>query len=865
MMRPKLVVSGFCLLMAGVCFSQVTDNFSDGNFTSAPAWLGNDTDFVVNANQQLQLNSSGADTSYLALSNTQSLNNCEWNFWINLNFAPSGNNFARVYLVSDKADLSGSLNGYYLQFGENGSADQVELFSQGGTAKTSVCRGTTNISTAFAIRVKVTRDNAGLWQLFIDPAGGTNYALEASGTDNSFSATSHFGVYCKYTSSNATKFFFDDFYIYSPPDVTPATLDSVVVVASNKIDAYFSEPLSAVSAQTVANYSCDNGIGFAAAAVQDAGDPRLVHLTMVNSFVNGQYYTLTVTGVQDLAGNNTINSQKQFFFFVPAANDILINEIMADINPVPNTLPPYEYIELYNRTGYAARLKNWTISDATSTVTIPEIVIQPDSFYILASTTGAFAFSSYGPAAGVISFPLLNDTGDDLVLRDNAGNIISIAFYTTEWYNDAVKDDGGWSMEQVDPDSPCGGKSNWRASADNSGGTPGRTNSVNAAAGDAEAPVTSHIVVMDPLTIKLFFSEPMDSSTLMTTMNYFIDNGMGSPVSANPVEPDYSSVVLALPSAIVANTIYLLTVNNVRDCAGNTVSAGGNTEQFGLAVPAGAGDLAINEILFDPKDGGVEWIEIYNRSDKIIDLKEIYFCSRDLTGNLSEIEQVSPGGYLCLPGSYVVLSEDEALVKSHYSTPNPEGFVDMASIPSLNNDSDIVVLANAAQQVIDEVKYFSSWHLPLMSETKGFSLERINYGSSAQDENNWHTAAESIGGATPAYKNSQYTDGTGGDNIIVSPEVFSPDNDGYNDVLSISYAFDTPGMVGNVHIYDSRGRLIKNLVRNELLAASGTFFWDGITDEKTKARIGIYIIWLEAFDTKGSVKHYKKPCVVGGK
>lgn len=189
----------------------------------------------------------------------------------------------------------------------------------------------------------------------------------------------------------------------------------------------------------------------------------------------------------------------------------------------------------------------------------------------------------------------------------------------------------------------------------------------------------------------------------------------------------------------------------------------------------------------------------------------------------------------------------------------------MPSIPSLNNDSDYVLLTNALQTVIDKLHYYSSWHLPLLTDTKGISLERINFDNATQDENNWHSASESAGGATPAYKNSQYTNGEGGADVTVAPEVFSPDNDGYNDVLSISYAFDTPGMVGNLNIYDSRGRLTKTLVRNELLAASGTFFWDGITDEKEKAGIGIYIIYFEAFDTKGKVKKYKNTCVVAGK
>ena len=58
---------------------------------------------------------------------------------------------------------------------------------------------------------------------------------------------------------------------------------------------------------------------------------------------------------------------------------------------------------------------------------------------------------------------------------------------------------------------------------------------------------------------------------------------------------------------------------------------------------------------------------------------------------------------------------------------------------------------------------------------------------------------------------------------------------------------------------------MKQLIRNELLGIKGTFSWDGINEEREKARIGIYIIFFEVFDLKGNVKHYKKTCVLGGK
>ncbi len=865
-MRLKITyyLSFVLVLFSTFAFSQITDDFSDGNFTSNPAWNGNDTDFIVNANHQLQLNSSGTGASYLALTNTQPLNNCEWSFGIHLNFSPSSSNYARVYLVSNQQNISGTLNGYYLQFGENGSNDQVELFLQSGSTSFSVCRGTTNIANAFSLRVKVTRDNFGLWKLFVDPTGGTNYSQEASGTDNTFSNTNFFGVFCKYTTTNATQFFFDDFYIYAPPDVTPASLDSVKIISHNQLDAYFSEALSTISAQTIANYSVNNGIGFASAAVQDTINPELVHLTLGNNFVSKQYYTLTATGVQDLAGNNTLNATKTFFYFSPAANDVVINEIMADPDPVVG-LPDYEYVELFNRTHYPVNLNNWTFSTSSTIKIFPNIILLPDSFLILCKDSAANLFQSYGPTIGLFtSVYTLSNTGDNLILRNDLENIINSVSYNATWYNDPIKQNGGWSLEQIDANGSCSGKANWKASANNSGGTPGRKNSVCGSNPDNIPPKISHTAVISPTIVQLFFDEYMDSTTLMNISSYTIDNGIGNPILADPVGPDYTSVLLTLNSPITSGIIYTVTVSGAKDCAGNLI-ASGNTGQFAIAQPASANDIVINEVMFDPKVNGVEWIEIYNRSEKVIDLTEIYFCSQDNFGNLNYINQVAPGGYLILPQKYIILSTDGSAIKSQYNTPNAEGFIDMPSTPSLNNDSDYVLLVNTSQTVIDKLHYYSSWHLPLLTDTKGISLERINYDHPTQDASNWHSAAESVGGATPAYKNSQYTNGEEGTEVTVSPEVFSPDNDGYNDVLSINYSFDTPGMVGDVNIYDSRGRLTKTLVRNELLASSGTFFWDGITDEKEKAHIGIYIVWFEAFDTKGKVKKYKKTCVVAGK
>lgn len=847
--------------------AQVNDNFSDGDFTANPVWAGNDTSFEILSGQLHSIDSNANSQFYLSTPSTLAANT-QWEFWMNLKFLTSSNNYVDVYLISDVADLkSVSINGYFVRVGN--TTDEISLYVRSGATSTKIIDGADGIlsSSNNIVKIKVSRNAANVWTLERDMTGtGSNYAAEGTVTDATFLSSNFFGVFVRQsTASFFGKHYFDDFSVGPIVlDTVPPALVSVAAISQNQLDIYFSETVDTASANNELNYSVSGGVGNPATAVRNSGNTSMVSLSFGSNFLSGTTYTLTVSGIQDLSLNTMAADSDTFYYFLAQPRDVVINEIMADINPVPNVLPPYEYVELYNRTSFPINLNGWDLSDAVSTVSLPNITILPDSFYIITSTTGALAFSSYGPVAGLSSFPSLNDSGDDIVLRDPGGNNMSSVSYDLNWYQDAVKENGGWSIEQIDPNSSCGETSNnWRASMDARGGTPGKRNSVNGT--DTVSPALLSVAVITPDTIQLFFSEAMDTASLKALSVYSIDNGIGNPSSVKIISPNNSSVMLGLSSSLNLGVLYAVTVNNsAADCAGNPIGVP-NTAQFAIAYPVSANDVVINEVLFDPNENGVEWVEIYNRSSKMIDLKELSICNISSTGSFSNIKQIAPNGFLILPGDYIVLSKDQNAIKSQYGTSNPDGFIDFSSFISLSNDSAFVVLIDSSQNIIDKLQYFSAWHLPLLSVTKGVSLERINYNNETQDESNWHSAAESAGFATPAYKNSQYTDGAGGDGVTLFPELFSPDNDGTNDVLGISYMFDAPGMIANVTIYDSRGRLIKTLVRNELLATSGTFFWDGITDEKLKARIGIYIVYFEAFSEKGTVKKYKKSCVVGGK
>jgi hypothetical protein len=277
-------------------------------------------------------------------------------------------------------------------------------------------------------------------------------------------------------------------------------------------------------------------------------------------------------------------------------------------------------------------------------------------------------------------------------------------------------------------------------------------------------------------------------------------------------------------------------------------------------------DIVINEVLFNARTGGVEFIELYNNSQKTIDLKNMKIAKEGLTTHILTVPVIiTSSSHLMLPGDYLVLSDDFTKVKSEYYTPDPNAFLDM-NLPDLLTDEDIILLLDTGSNTIDQLHYYSSWHFPLLNIVDGVSLERLNPSRATQDPTNWHSAAETAGFATPGYKNSQNDNSQGsGSEISIDPEIFSPDEDGHNDVVNVHYHFDNPGNVANVNVYDSKGRLVRNLVNNELLGNDGSFAWDGVTNEKGKARIGMYIFYIEVFGINGDTKTFKKTCVLASK
>lgn len=532
--------------------------------------------------------------------------------------------------------------------------------------------------------------------------------------------------------------------------------------------------------------------------------------------------------------------------------DIVIDEIMADPSP-PAGLPNYEWIELKNVSTVPISLQNWRIGDANGqSGPMPLFLLKPDSIVIVCSNIAGPALSAAGPTITISSFPSLDNEGDELFLKAANGSIIHAVSYSSSWYQNELKKEGGWTLEMIDTRNPCSGYSNWKSSIDIKGGTPGKINSSDAVNSDVTAPYIKNAYCSDSTTLIIVYNEPVDSLVAAVITNYSFELLITAAITRPPF---FNEVQLTVNTPLQANKVYTVTANNVTDCKGNEIGVM-NTAKVGLPVHALLNDIIINEILFNPKPNGFDYVELYNNSNKIVDAATLYIGNRS----------ISSVPYYIFPGDYIVVTEDADRLALNYLVLFPEKVLASSSLPSFPDDEGEVVLLNFQGEPVDAVHYKDDWHFSLITAREGIALERINPSGPSEDAFNWHSAASTAGYGTPTYKNSQYSSPQNITTIIkATPAIFSPDNDGVDDIALIQYKIDEPGYVANITIFDAAGRPARNLVRNSIMGITGYWNWDGLNDKYQPLPAGIYIIYTELFNAQGKKQRFKSSIILARK
>jgi hypothetical protein len=540
-------------------------------------------------------------------------------------------------------------------------------------------------------------------------------------------------------------------------------------------------------------------------------------------------------------------------------NQIIISEIMADPNPCVG-LPDAEYIELFNRGEAPVQMEGWSMAFGKNEKILPSVTLDPGEFLIICESGKEDEFLPFGRVVAVQKMPAIVNTGQTLTLKSGTGAIIHTVTFSPDWCNSTQKSQGGWSLEMIDPDNPCGYSQNWSESVDIRGGTPGSENSVKASNPDVLPPCLLRAVLPSDSSVLLIFSERMDSASMNSPWLYSASDDLLHPSVADPVGPDYTAILLSYSLPFEYSQSYTLTVlNSLKDCAGNSLCNNAITS-FAIPETPSFFDIVINEVLPEPHPGNSEFIEFYNRSTKVMDLSDFSIGLADAeTQQLTYTFSLKNHPFLLFPGGYLVITRQANKLPSSCFLNFPQAIVEQNNLFSLPNEEGIIMLMDTLSGIIDQFHYSSSMHAQLLTNPIGVSLERTDPEQPTNDPENWHSASATSGYCTPGEQNSQMViPDLLPEEIIVQPEVFSPDDDGIDDYASLHIRLHEPGSIASVMIFDIHGNKIRDLTSNSLLGTDENLIWDGTSNDLRQAAMGIYIFYIEIFNQRGIVKKIKK-------
>lgn len=413
-----IVLTDFCSPSA--C-ADILDSFDDGDFTAGPAWTGDTGSWTVVGSSDaaagascanaLRLNAGGAGTSYLSTSfDTWELNQ-EWSLWFGRRAqALTAANSVAMWLYADNSDLTAAtISGYRLFIGDNSGGDEFILQRVDNGVSTDLVSSAeiTNGRTDFGVALRVTRSDAGDWELFTSTLPAANgdgvVATDCPATE----ATISQGVATDNT--------------YSPSGTAHVGFVAVHSSGGNAIVAAEFDQFS-IATNAVATSGCTDitACNYDASATVDDGSCEF----------------LSCAGCTDAAATNydassTIDDGSCTF---PA---IILTEIHYNPNDGAGfTDLDYEFIEIYNLEPFSVDLSGWSITDGVTFTFPASTTIASGEYIVIARNAATYSGNGYQ----VFQFTgALANTGETINIETPAGNAVNTVSYsnTSPWPTDA--------------------------------------------------------------------------------------------------------------------------------------------------------------------------------------------------------------------------------------------------------------------------------------------------------------------------------------------------------------------------------------------------------------------------------------------
>lgn len=483
-MRRWLSIVGCFLYILSTGQTVLQDDFEDGDLTSNAPWVGDLEEYaIVDGRLRLAADDAGRSQLFTEYIRPDSIS-ISFNFDINTN--PSGGNFSRVYLYVDGTDLS-SASGYYLQLGESGSEDAIQLVElDQGSASVVAIGDLGGISSRPSKDIDIAILDHGTFTLVSTDLDDGNVSEEILTflPWSDLPPTGFFGVSNTYTRSNVTNYSYDDVRLaLYEPDRTPPVIVSARVVDSQEVEVVFDEDLLAASV-VAADVTLTPALQVRSVDVTD----NTLCILLGSPLESGPTYTVTLNAVSDLLGNIAETSVVDIRRAVaPTTGDVVINEIL--FNPEGSGS---DYVEMWNSSTKLLELEGLAVSNVQNgdTTVLEQGILDPGAYLVLTEDPAETAntYTSSDPATfREVNLPSFNNS-DGNVTISVGGVQLDLVDYDEDWHFALLDDVDGVSLERINPMASTNDATNWQsASATVGNGTPGLQNSAfvgSATAGD---------------------------------------------------------------------------------------------------------------------------------------------------------------------------------------------------------------------------------------------------------------------------------------------------------------------------------------------------------------------------------------------
>ena len=559
------------------------------------------------------------------------------------------------------------------------------------------------------------------------------------------------------------------------------------------------------------------------------GDTVLVDISIgtFNSGFNEMSLSLIVENDEDENDNTGLDTLKIRYPF----GTILINEFMA----APNN-DQSEFVELFAFRNLD--MVEWSISDNhLDPVLLNTISVSSGDFIVVLSDSNMMdILDGNAHLFFPFNFPSLNNSGDGIYLFDHTESVIDSLNYDTDWPLTSER-----STEKIRQSYTSNGSSNWLLADENISMTPGAKNSVMVL--DVDGMIILNSITYSPI--------PPFPDSVVTILIPIVNAGVESFDGTFSIEMNDDEIgdgtipiismgdTIIIESKIVSPISGLHSISIILDIVddGNYEN---NIATFLLPVRYLFGSVLVNEFFPLPDSTESEFVEMIPQKNVNINNWTI----RDLGGAKGVLPNLDLSAF-----TYCLITDDSSFLDI---IPDTSILILPGNgLPGLNNSSETIYILDHTESVIDSVHYNENWSL-----MDSRSVEKYRITDTSNEPNNWGISVGEAG-KTPGFQNSLFfSDLPSKGSVAISPDPFSPDGDGIDDELTITYSLPYLGAAIRWEIIDMAGRVIAKPYYNYQVGQNGKLTWNGKRDNGKSARIGIYVMKI-SFQDVASIQSWE--------